>query len=171
MKLALEAATHADAPAVARLHAAVAQDLTAKFGHGPWSSAPSERAVLNHLRKPKFSRLLIARAGRSGRIAGALRLHTMKPWAIDTAYFTPVKRPLYLTGMAVDPDFQRRGVGRQLLREAEAAARAWPADAIRLDAFDAKAGAGAFYKKWGYREVAHVTYKKCPLVYFEKAPL
>jgi GNAT superfamily N-acetyltransferase len=69
--------------------------------------------------------------------------------------------------MAVHPELQRRGVGRLLLKEAEALARAWPADAIRLDAFDAEAGAGAFYAKCGYHEVARVTYKQNPLVYFE----
>jgi hypothetical protein len=46
-------------------------------------------------------------------------------------------------------------------------ARAWPADAIRLDAFDAEAGAGCFYRKCGFREIARVTYKGAPLVYFE----
>jgi GNAT superfamily N-acetyltransferase len=69
--------------------------------------------------------------------------------------------------MAVHPDLQGRGVGRLLLKEAENVARAWPADAIRLDAFDAEAGAGAFYAKCGFREVARVTYKRNPLVYFE----
>ncbi len=92
----------------------------------------------------------------------------MKPWAIDTAYFTAAKKPLYLTGMAVHPNLQRKGVGRLLLKEAEAIARAWPAEAIRLDAFDSAAGAGPFYEKCGFREVAHVIYKKNPLIYFER---
>jgi GNAT superfamily N-acetyltransferase len=166
MKLIFEAATNANAPELAALHSAVAEDLTRKFGEGFWSSAPSERAVLNHLRRPKFARVVVARF-ESHRIVGTLRLATKKPWAIDTAYFTKVMRPLYLTGMAVHPDFQRQGVGRLLLKEAEAAARAWPADAIRLDAFDASAGAGAFYAKCGFREVARVTYKQDPLIYFE----
>ena len=69
--------------------------------------------------------------------------------------------------MAVHPDFQGKGVGRVLLKEAKAAAQAWPADTIRLDAFDAKAGAGPFYAKCGFREVARVSYKGNPLVYFE----
>jgi GNAT superfamily N-acetyltransferase len=69
--------------------------------------------------------------------------------------------------MAVHPDFQRKRVGRLLMQEAEAVARAWPADAIRLDAFDAAAGAGAFYAKCGFRELAHVAYRNNPLVYFE----
>ena len=117
------------------------------------------------MRLPNFSRILVARSNR--RIIGTLRLATKKPWAIDISYFTPAERPLYLTGMAVLPTLQRKGIGRLLMKKAEAEARAWPADAIRLDAFDADAGAGPFYAKCGCREVAHVTYKKDPLIYFE----
>ncbi len=166
MKLAFATAANPDAAALAALHKAAAEDLTRRFGRGFWSSPPSERAVLNHLRKPKFARILIARSD-DHRIIATLRLATKKPWAIDTAYFTKVTRPLYLTGMAVHPEFQRQGVGRLLLKEAEAVARSWPADAIRLDAFDADAGAGAFYAKCGFREVARVNYKQDPLIYFE----
>ena len=166
MKLSFSIARIPDAAALAALHAAVAGDLTRKFGAGMWSSAPSARALLADLRRPKFSRTLIARSG--GRsIVACLRLATKKPWAIDTSYFTPANRPLYLTGMAVHPDLQRKGVGRVLMKKAEEQARAWPADAIRLDSFDAAAGAGAFYTRCGYREVARVVYKKDPLVYFE----
>ena len=101
------------------------------------------------------------------KIVGSLRLHTKMPWAIDVSYFTPVERPLYLTGMAVLPELQGKGVGRRLLNEAEQLARDWPADAIRLDAFDAAVGAGPFYAKNGFREVARVKYKGDPLIYFE----
>jgi len=165
MKLAFADATESDAAVLAALHSAVAQDLTQRFGQGFWSSAPTERGVLANMRMPKFSRILITRTNR--RILGTLRLATKKPWAIDTAHFTAARRPLYLTGMAVHPDFQRKGIGRLLLKEAEAVARAWPADAIRLDAFDAEAGAGPFYEKCGFREVARVVYKQDPLLYFE----
>jgi GNAT superfamily N-acetyltransferase len=165
MKMVFATATDSDAAVLAALHTAVAEDLTRRFGPGFWSSSPTEREVLSTLRKPKYSRILIARRNR--RIIGTLRLATKKPWAIDAAYFTPATKPLYLTGMAVHPDFQRQGIGRLLMKEAEAAARAWPADAIRLDAFDAPAGAGPFYAKCGFRKVAHVTYKKDPLLYFE----
>jgi len=165
MKLVFTSATSSDASALAALHSVVAEELTRQFGRGHWSSAPTERSVLSELRKPQFSRILVARS--NGRVVGTLRLATKKPWAIDTAYFTAARRPLYLTGMAVHPDLQRKGVGRSLLKEAEALARAWPADAIRLDAFDAAAGAGAFYAKCGFREAARRTYKQDPLVYFE----
>jgi GNAT superfamily N-acetyltransferase len=142
MKLVFAAATNSDAVVLAALHTAAAEDLTRRFGKGFWSSGTTERGVLAGMRMPRFSRILVARANR--RIVGTLRLATKKPWAIDTSYFTPVERPLYLTGMAVHPGLQRKGIGRLMLKEAEALARAWPADAIRLDAFDAAAGAGDF---------------------------
>ena len=113
----------------------------------------------------RYARVLIARRGKT--IAGTLRLANKKPWAIDVSYFTPVKKAIYLTSMAVLPKLQRQGIGRLLLQEAIAQARTWPADAIRLDAFDADAGAGDFYARCGFRETARVAYKKDPLVYFE----
>jgi GNAT superfamily N-acetyltransferase len=122
----------------------------------------TEKSVL---RAVQSSRVIVARNG--GVILGTLRLATKKPWAIDPAYFTAVKRPLYLTDMAVDPAAQRTGIGRQLLREAGVVARAWPADAIRLDSYDADAGAGPFYAKCGLREAGRVKYRGTPLIYFE----
>jgi len=166
MNLTFATAITADAAELAALHAATSEDLTRRFGPGFWSSPPSERGILANMRLPKFSRTIIARTNR--RIVGTLRLATKKPWAIDTAYFTPADKPLYLTGMAVVPALQHRGIGRLLLNQAQEIARAWPADAIRLEAFDASAGAGPFYAKCGYREVAHVIYKKDPLIYFEQ---
>jgi ribosomal protein S18 acetylase RimI-like enzyme len=165
MKLVFDAATNSAAAELAALHGAAAEALTRQSGLGFWSSAQTERGVPRQLQRPKFERTLVAHANQ--RIVGTLRLAAKKPWAIDTAYFTDARRPLYLTGMAVHPELQRKGVGRSLMKEAEAHARAWPADAIRLDAFDADAGAGGFYVKCGYREVARVTYKRDPLVYLE----
>ena len=46
--------------------------------------------------------------------------------------------------------------------------RRWPAQAIRLDAFDAEAGAGLFYAKCGYAERGRVTYRNVPLIYYER---
>jgi GNAT superfamily N-acetyltransferase len=165
IKLSFAIATDADAAALASLHCSVAEKLTTRYGHGPWSWVPTEKGVLRDLGRPQFVRILVARKG-SG-IVGTLRLATKKPWAIDTAYFSSAQRPLYLTSMAVSPDLQGKGIGRRLLHEAEAVARGWPGDAIRLDAFDSDAGAGPFYAKCGYREVGRVTYRKAPLVYFE----
>ena len=160
--MTLEPATPEDAEQVAALRAAVAEDLTGKYGRGHWSSAGTARGVLYRMRA---GTVYVERSG--GEVVATLCLSTRKPWAIDSAYFTPAKRPLYLTDMAVRPDLQRTGMGRACMRAAEAFARAWPADAIRLDAYDGPAGAGGFYHRCGYREMGRVVYRSVPLVYYE----
>jgi GNAT superfamily N-acetyltransferase len=162
MKLTFSIATPAEVPELAALHTAAADELTRRYGQGPWSHQTTERGALNSLR---YARVVIARRGKT--IVGSLRLANKKPWAIDVSYFTPVKKAIYLTGMAVLPRLQRQGVGRRLMERAVEEARNWPADAIRLDAFNADAGAGGFYAQCGFRETARVVYRKAPLVYFE----
>ena len=63
---------------------------------------------------------------------------------------------------------QRTGLGRAALEDALDVARAWPADAVRLDAYDAPAGAGGFYARCGFTERGRVVYRGNPLVYFER---
>ena len=155
-------ATDADASSIAALRSATAAHLTATFGKGHWSHLVTERAVSRDL---KTARVLVARRGPS--IVATMTLATKKPWAIDLAYFTAVPRALYLHAMAVAPELQRQGIGRDLVRQSMAVARAFPSQAIRLDAYDAAAGAGGFYAKCGFREVGRVTYRTVPLVYFE----
>ena len=162
MKPSFSIATQPDAPALAALHTAVAADLTLHYGDGPWSGKTTEKGALFGMR---HSRVVVARRGKS--IVATMRLATKKPWAIDVSYFAPAKKAIYLTHMAVIPSHQRHGVGQALLKEAVKQARAWPADAIRLDAFDAEAGAGAFYAKCGFRECGRKTYRGAPLIYFE----
>jgi len=162
MRLSFGIAEPADAFELAELRGATARDLTARFGRGHWSGETSERGVLFGMR---HSQVWIARRGRS--IVSTFRLATKKPWAIDRAYFARSIRPLYLTDMAVRPDLQGRGIGRRCLTKAIEIAREWPADAIRLDAYDAEAGAGEFYAKSGFSEVGRVAYRGVPLVYFE----
>ena len=162
MNLTIEGATAADAQALVAMRAAVADDLTRRYGRGHWSLVGTERGVLRDI---PTSRVLVGWHG--AELAGTLRLATKKPWAIDPKYFTSVRRPLYLLDMAVDPARQRQGIGRRLVEEAKAVARAWPADAIRLDAYQPPAGAGDFYGKCGFQEVGRVTYRGVPLIYFE----
>jgi GNAT superfamily N-acetyltransferase len=165
MRLTLEPASPDDVPAILALREAVAQYLTQQYGKGPWSSIGSERGVLYHMRT---SMIYVARAEGDHGLIASLRLCTKKPWAIDTRYFSACSAPVYLTDMAVTPTLQRRGLGRLCLQEASRLGREWPADAIRLDAFDAAAGAGEFYRKCGYAEVGRVTYRSTPLIYFER---
>lgn len=161
--MVLEPAGPDAAAAVAALRNAVAEDLTLRFGKGHWSGTSTEKGVLYGLQTAK-----IYVAWDSGRLIATLSLATKKPWAIDAAYFTRCRKPLYLTAMAVAPDLQRQGLGRLCLAQVEVLARDWPAEAVRLDAYDLAAGAGDFYAKCGYRERGRVTYRTVPLIYYEK---
>ena len=106
-------------------------------------------------------------ASRRGRVVGAVRMETKKPWAIDLDYFTPVCKAVYLHDVNVWPELQRSGIGRQLMDRVKALARGWPADAIRVDAYDGPSGGGPFYKKCGFKKTGHTVYRGVPLVYFE----
>ena len=162
MRFQFELATTGLAPALAELHTAVAGHLTRQFGAGPWSSKTSEKGVLLAMRTCK---VFVAREGPE--IVGTLRLTTKKPWAIDTSYFTTCDSPVYLLAMAIAPPHQRQGIGRKCLQAVQPIVRAWPADAIRLDAYDAPAGAGSFYARCGFTEVGRTTYRNAPLIYYE----
>jgi GNAT superfamily N-acetyltransferase len=162
IRLSFALADETAAAEIAALRVATARDLTAKFGRGHWSGETSERGVLAGMRE---SKVWVARRGRI--IVATFRMSTTKPWAIDRTYFAKSSHPLYLTDMAVQPQLQGQGIGRRCLDKAVEYAKAWPADAIRLDAYDAEAGAGEFYAKSGFREVGHAEFRGVPLTYYE----
>jgi ribosomal protein S18 acetylase RimI-like enzyme len=161
-RFSFQPANPVDAGPLAALHTAVAEHLTGLHGHGPWSSKTSEKGVLYAMRT---SRVFVARLGTE--IVGTLRLATNKPWAITPSYFSACRRPLYLVAIAVTRERQRQGIGRRCLQEALRVAEACPADAIRLDAYDAKAGGGGFYERCGWTERGRITYRGAPLIYYE----
>lgn len=162
MNLLITTATDADAAAIASLRTSVAEHLTQQYGQGHWSSPVTEKSVLRGI---KTSRVLVARNDTG--IIATLRLATSKPWAIDLTYFGAVSRAVYLHDMAVIPNMQRQGIGRHFLHKVIPLVKASPSNAIRLDAYDADAGAGTFYAKCGFREVGRVIYRKTALIYFE----
>jgi len=163
MRVKLELATADDVRSLLSLHLAANQLLTSQFGRGLWSGGvPTARGLLFSMR---IAKVYVAR--RRNQAIATLTLSTRKPWAIDRKCFSPGKRPLYLTSMAVSPDHQRKGVGKLCIDEARRIAIAWQSDAICLDAWDAEAGAGEFYRKCGFREVGRATYRNAPLIYFE----
>jgi GNAT superfamily N-acetyltransferase len=162
MRLRIKTGTAHDAATLAALHTAVAENLTHLHGRGPWSSKTSEKGVLYAMRT---SRVFVVREGTE--IVATLRLTTKKPWAIDTSYFTPCQKQLYLLAMAVIPARQRQGIGRWCMEEAKKVVKAWPADGVRLDAYDSGAGAGRFYARCGCAEVGRVSYRDTPLIYYE----
>lgn len=153
MRFTLEIASEADVADIAKLHCAA-------------SGGKFESALKGISRRMRESRVYVTR--QRGSLIATLCLTRKKPWAIDPSYFTPVAIPLYLLAMAVDPRMQRRGIGRQCLLAAEKIARDWPANAIRLDAYDSPTGAGGFYQRCGYREVGRAVYRKTPLIYYER---
>ena len=161
-RVRIDVATEADAAELATLRMAVAEDLTAQHGYGHWSLPATVKGALRDITS---SHVLVART--SGGLVGTVRLAPRKPWAVDLRYFTPVERALYLHAMAVMPSHQRRGLGRQLLANAIDATASWPANAIRLDAYDHPAGAGPFYAHCGFRQVGSATYRGVALLYFE----
>jgi GNAT superfamily N-acetyltransferase len=162
MRIKAEIGRAEDALDIVALRMAVAGKLTAKYGSGHWSGIATEKGVLFDLRN---SSVFVVR--QRGQLVATWRLVTKKPWAIDVSYFRPCRRPLYLLSMAVTPDLQRQGIGRLCVEEIRKIARQWPADAIRLDAYDAPAGAGPFYGKCGFKDVGRATFRGCPLAYFE----
>jgi GNAT superfamily N-acetyltransferase len=162
MKITMIAATDNDVLEIVALRVAAATKLTADYGMGPWSHLSTEKGVRSDM---KNSKVFVVRI--RGQLAATVRLTTKKPWAIDRSYFTVCSRPLYLLSMAVAPSFQSRGIGRLCLEHARKICRQWPADAIRLDAYDAEAGAGLFYSKCGFQEVGRAVYRGCRLRYFE----
>ncbi|MGE5828018.1 MAG: GNAT family N-acetyltransferase [Micromonosporaceae bacterium] len=162
MDLLVTTATEVDAAAIAAVHTAAAQQLTRRHGPGHWSSTTSPVSVVRAIQS---STVLVGIE--RGRVVATLRLATRQPWAIDPRYFVPVRRPLYLLDMAVAPHRQGRGFGRRLIEYARVVARSWPGDALRLDAYDAAAGAGGFYEKCGFHEVGRVVYRDTPLIYYE----
>lgn len=161
--LTLVPATARDAAEIADLLSTAADLLTVQYGNGHWSRRSSDRGVLQLMRTG-----LVYMVKTDDRAVATLTLTPKKPWAIDISYFKPVGRPLYLLSMAVAPHAQGKGIGRRCVEQAAILCRQWPADAIRLDAYDAPAGAGAFYAKCGFREVGRVVYRRVPLTYFER---
>jgi quinol monooxygenase YgiN/GNAT superfamily N-acetyltransferase len=162
MALSFRFASKKDLPALLRLRLSVDADQARRYGTDRWTTTISERSVARGL---KTSRVVVAT--QRGRIVGALRMETKKPWAIDLRHFTPVTKAVYLHDVNVDPQRQRSGVGRQIIEWAKTVARDWPVEAIRLDAYDGASGGGPFYRKCGFTKVGRAIYRGVPLVYFE----
>ena len=79
--------------------------------------------------------------------------------------------PVEVHRLAVDPTFQRRGIARQLMREAEQWAVAQGHCCIRLDSWSLNAGNDQFYRSLGYhptREELHWPPVEAPFWCYEK---
>jgi GNAT superfamily N-acetyltransferase len=162
MPLKLVLATASDIPELMTMRMRVSQDLARKFGEGFWAGRPTESGERFLMR---IGQVYIARY--RGKLIATLALSTRKPWSIDVKNFRASAKPLYLRAMAVDPAQQGKGVGGKCIMEVRRIAAEADREVIRLDAFDCAAGAGEFYRKCGFAEVARVVYKGVPLIDFE----
>jgi len=162
MPIRFRDATADDIPQIAALQNAAAGALLQRFGDGPWGAVFTERGTEVAMRHARFRVGVEAR-----KIICCLRLAQKKPWAIDVSYFSPVRRALYLTNMAVAVARQGSGVGRSALDDARRITADWPAQSIRLDAWDAAAGVGGFYEACGFSPRGAVRYRGTPLRYYE----
>jgi GNAT superfamily N-acetyltransferase len=163
MLLQLELARDADAAAIAALRHAAARQLTQRYGQGPWSATNASIGGVEI--EIRTGELFLARVEEV--VAASLRLSGQNPWLGRMDFFTESANPLFLTSMAVHPTVQRQGVGRACVEAVKRLAAERRAGAIRLDAFDAPAGAGEFYRKCGFREVRRARYFDTPLIWFE----
>lgn len=73
--------------------------------------------------------------------------------ALDFMYYLPLgTTTCRITAMVVTPEAQGRGVGRQLLREAERRARTGGAARLEITSGSQRIDAHAFYKACGYSD-------------------
>lgn len=151
-----------DVKALTNMRAAVAQEMTERYGDGAWSTLPSKVTVVKQMRA---SRVLVAR--RDAKLVGTVRLATARQGAFDSSAFTPVTNALYVLGLAVAPGFRNQGIGRALMEAAKDMARSSSTDALWLDAYDHAAGAGEFYSRCGFRRVGKTSHNQPPLIYYE----
>ena len=164
MRVTLEVATHTDAVALTALRIAAARDLADKFGEGPWSVATD---TIEGVRcEVRAGQTYLARE--EGVAIATLRLTQRNPWLCRTDIFTPCQSAAYLLALVVLPARQRHGVGRECVEGAVRIVTAAGAKSVRLDAFDAPAGAGEFYRRCGFREVHRGIYLGTPLIWFER---
>lgn len=120
MLLSLQPATARDVPELVLFRTAVNRSLAHQYGEGYWVARSTERGALAAMKRGSVY------VGRfRGRIIASLTLSATKPWAIDARYFKPGETPLYLTSMAVDPRYQRKGIGRRCMEEARRGASRW----------------------------------------------
>ena len=164
MNVAIRAAERADAETIHAIRTSAADALTAEFGSGHWSHVES----LDTLRRHAVDRDLFL-AMSNGEAFGTFELESKTPGFYSRHWFTDPDAPAYyLFSMAIVKTSQRRGLGRTIMDEMEAMAVAHGKRALRLDAYDAPAGAGVFYEKCGFVLVHEGSFNRVPLRYYEK---
>ncbi len=129
-----------------RLRNACADDLSRRYGAGPWSSH-GHAITMRALARERC--VLVAQ--RTGRSVATMTLGTECPRVHRPEWFAkPTSKACYLTGLYVSPDEQGRGVGTWMMAQADRIAQTWSCAALRFDAYKGPAGAVPFYRRLGY---------------------
>jgi len=144
---------------------AASDKLTKRYGSGHWSLVTGVSTIQKHIQART-----VWVGELSGKLVATLRFTESKVGFYRSSWFSdPEACAGYLMHMAVSPDKQKRGYGTALLREVEAAAINRGLEYMRLDSYDAPAGAGPFYVKAGYNLVHSREINGVPLQYWEKS--
>lgn len=112
-----------------------------------FSSATDESVARTYGKMKGDSRYCTFVADADGEIAGFVT--TVETLAVDhpDGY-------IKMNGLAVLPEFQRRGIGKMLMERVEQLAVEWNASAIGLASGFQRAGAHAFYERLGYQKTS-----------------
>jgi len=113
----------------------------------------------------------------NGRIAGMIAAYVVGPSATDApdvvdavlAPYMKLEQPnsFYISGMALFPEFRRRGVGTRLLKLAADDARARGLRDLSLIVFEQNARAKRLYERFGFRETRREPIVPHPLIHHD----
>jgi len=186
----LRPATRADAPAIARLFLVSSDGLAAYI----WGlMAPAMPGLtLEQIGAARYARDGVAfswqnctvaeapgAAGGPGAVVAMLhayRIDPPDPAAPPDPDPDPVLRPyqeledpgsLYISGIAVLPDWRGHGIGNRLMAAAEARARAERLPRLSLICFEANAGAARLYRRLGFRVVGRRALVPHPCLHYQ----
>ena len=157
-------ASREDAMDAFNIRRSAADLLTSVHGEGHWSTVTSVKTIRKHA---EAGLVYLFFEGDSP--IGTFHLVDRKIGFYKKEWFEIPDQPaFYLMHMALHPDRQRKGLGREMMIEIEAIAVNKSIHSIRFDAYNADAGAGKFYEKCGYQLVHKGSFNSVALLYFEK---
>ena len=94
-------------------------------------------------------------------VAGCIMLSPVKDRVYETVHWlTPDTKSLYIHRLAVHPEFQKKGLGGQLMDFAEQFAIAKAYQSIRLDTFRQNPANQQFYEKRGFQKLDPIFFPK-----------
>lgn len=160
----IQPATKNQIPQIMLLISGVIQHMESQ-GIFQWDEVyPNQEAIENDLSEGTLYRVTVDDA-----IYGIIVLNMhQEPEYQQVAWEFKGDRVLVVHRIAVNRDWQGKGVGSELMDFAEKFARENHYDVIRLDAFTQNPAAVALYKSREYRLAGSVIFRKGPLFCFEK---